>query len=331
MVLHDAAVFEKGLAGLATGAARGEVDFETVKENGRTITRGLVPGTPGVEVGWWSEGSHLVVVAGMNAVDSAVAVADGGANITASPLWNQYAVGDAGFEVTKVAWLDVATLRETFGGMPLPLPPDAERSREVTVDEVVSLLGLDELNVVTGRSGYKGRALWSEMDIVAPGPRQGLLSLSDQEAFTLQDLPPLPRDCTGFSATSFDLSRAYDTLLEIAYGAEEMFGEPGQVDGAMTQVHQRLGFDLKSGLLDPLGNVHTFSADTNQMPFGLGFGLTMEVDDQTQLRTSVDALLALLEEEVGSDVLVRRTEPGRSRDCRRGSRRRDALPRILHW
>ena len=71
-------------------------------------------------------------------------------------------------------------------------------------------------------------------------------------------------------------------------------------------VQERLGFDLKSGIFDPLGNIHTFYSDSNQMPFGLGFTLAVEVDDEERLRTSVDALLALLEEEAGSDVLVKR-------------------------
>ena len=36
-------------------------------------------------------------------------------------------------------------------------------------------------------------------------------------------------------------------------------------------VQERLGFDLKTGIFDPLGNIHTFYADSNQLPFGLGF------------------------------------------------------------
>ena len=309
-VFHDAAMFEEGLSQLATGAARGEIEFETTERDGRSITHGLVPRSPGVELGWWTEGDHLVVVVGMAAVDSAIAVADGEANITDHALWDQYVASDPGFTRTTVGWLDFAGLRERFGEMPLPTRPSEARPEGVTINDVLEVTGLDGLNSIVGRSGYKGRALWSEVNIDAPGPRRGLLSLSEQETFTLEDLPPMPEDCKAFAATSYDWAQIYDTLYEVAVGAEQLFApdETGRVEQTMAMVNEKIGFDLKTGLLEPLGNVHTGYADTAQGILGLGAGLVIAVDDADELRESMDKLLVVLQEEAGTDVDVERVD-----------------------
>lgn len=308
LVFHDAAMFEEGLGQLAVGASRGEIEFETTERNGRTVTHGLVPRTPGIELGWWSEGDHLVVVFGMAAVDSAIAVADGDANITAHPLWAEFVASDADFTRNMVGWLDFASLRESFGAMPLPTPPSDAQPEAVTINDLLELTGLDGLNSVVGRSGFKGRALWSEVNVDAPGPRRGLLSMSEQQTFTLDDLPPMPEGCSGFSATSFDWAQAYDTLLEVAIGAEQMFAadQQGRVEGTMAMVNERIGFDLKSGLLEPLGNIHTFYVDPSQGFFGFGVGFAVSVDDREQLNESMNALLQVLLEEAAGDVAIER-------------------------
>ncbi len=310
LVLHDAAPFEEGLSNLAKQASAGEINLETKEQNGRSVTRGLIPGTPGIEVGWWSEGSHLVVAAGIDAVHSALTVADGAANITANPLWQQYATGDSDFTVANVGWLDFATLRETFSDMTIPDSQNQGRPEGVTVGEVVTLLGLDGLNTFAGRSGYKGRALWSETNIDAPGPRTGLLSLVDQETFTLDDLPPLPSGSNAFGATSFDWAKTYDVLLEIGRDAEQMLNPQtvGQVDAALGQTEQFLGFNPRNDLFDALGDVHTIYADSAQIPFGLGFGVAVEVDDPDRLRESLDTLLALIQGQVHQYLSVRQVD-----------------------
>jgi len=308
LVLHNGAPLEDRLGPFAIGAARGQIDFETKQEGARKITRGLLPRTPGAELAWWSEKGHLVVVAGLNAVESAIAVADGGANITANPLWAKYAVDKPGFEVSTVSWLDVASIRQKFGGMPVPGLMKAEQKQPVTVNEAATLFGLDMLQVVAARSGYKDRALWSEMKIDAPSPRKGLLSLSDQEPIQLSDLPRLPHSTSGFAGSSFDWANAYDTLLTIAHGAEAWMPPPerGQIDAGLTKLKAKLGFDLKTDLLAALGNIHCVYADSGQIPFGLGFAVAVEVDDAVVLRKSVDRLLALLEQQTGGEVVVRR-------------------------
>lgn len=74
---------------------------------------------PGIEVGIWAEGEHLVIVAGMNNVDAGIAAASGEApNLTTNEVWKKYNYDADGFEFTSFSWLDFESLRKTFGQMP---------------------------------------------------------------------------------------------------------------------------------------------------------------------------------------------------------------------
>ncbi len=308
IVLHNAASLEEPAYELIQQAARGQLDFVTEEINGRTVTHGMIPDAP-VEFGWWQEGPHLCIAVGINAVESALAVASGDApNITSSPQWERYVAADLGFEVTTASWLNLAPAREMFGGMPVPLP-GAEPGNEITVMEVLEALGLQNLDAIAGVSGYKGRSLWSETYVEAPAPRTGLLSLMDSEPITLADLPPLPFGMDGFSASSMDCSKLYDVLLDIAYTVEGM-GPPqaaGSVDRALGNIEDTLGFDLKSGVFDHLGNVVCMYGDQRQS-FGLGFGLVVEVEDGDALQKSLEAMMALVQQEARGEFVVRHVE-----------------------
>jgi hypothetical protein len=310
LVLHEAAQFEPMLGQLAMNASRGEIQFETKKDGGRTITRGVIPNTPGVEIAWWSEKGHLVIVSGLNAVSAAVQVANGGPNITTDPLWAQYGAGKAEFEVTSVGWLDFATILNKVGGFPVPNLKKANAPGPVRVSELASVLGLDSLKSVAGRSGFKGPALWSEMNINASGERKGLLALVNQEPFTLSDLPPLPSSASGFAASSFNWAKAYDSILKVARDVAAYVPESksDDVDRAISKMRDAIGFDLREDLFASLGNVHCIYADSNQLPFGLGFGLAVEVRDAGKLRKSVDLLLTALEKRAGRNVSIRRSD-----------------------
>ena len=117
-------------------------------------------------------------------------------------------VADADFEVANVGWLDFQKLLETFGPMPLPQSRNETHPAGVSINQAAKVAGLDALQTIAARSGYKDRALWSELRVDAPGPRTGLLSLMDQATMTVGDLPPLPAESNGFSASSFDWTRA---------------------------------------------------------------------------------------------------------------------------
>lgn len=310
LVVHEAGKYEPGVMQLALMASRGEIQFIQTEKEGRNVTHGTLPQTPGAEIGWWAEGEHLVIVAGMQAVDSALQVAEGGPNITTNPLWAKYPVADANFEVANVGWLDFQALMTAFGPMPLPGSRNEKRPAGVSINEAAEIAGLDTLRTIAGRTGYKDRALWSEVQIDAPGTRRGLLSLVDQPPMSFSDLPSLPVGAAGFSATSFDWTQAYDTLLDVAKNVEALLppSEQGQIDAALAEAREKLGFDIRDDLLDPLGHVHCGYSDSNQAPLGLGMGLIVAVDDPDKLRSSIEKLLALVQQESRGQALVKHLE-----------------------
>ena len=177
-------------------------------------------------------------------------------------------------------------------------------------DDVLQIVGLNTLNSVVHRSGYKGRAIWSETDIEAPGPRTGLLALSDQEPISLADLPPLPQGANAFAANSFDWSRLYDALLDVAHGIEKIVPNagPGTVDNALAHVNEHLGINLRDELFGSLGHVNCAYADSGQVPFGLGFGLALEVKDAARLRKALNSVLDQAQQQAGPNLNVRRID-----------------------
>ncbi len=307
VVLHDAADLQGAVLQLINEASGGEVQTQESEVAGRAITRFLIPNVP-VEAGCWVEGSHLVVAAGIGALEQAVAIADGQTpNITNSPLWQQYRTA-ADFEVTSTGWLNVAELRERFGAMPVPMPPDARRDQPVRISEIMQALGLDTLERIAGRGGFQGKSCISETDIVAPAPRRGLLALMDQTSFTMEDLPPLPARFSGVWASSFDWAEAYSTILGVVENVADL-GPPraqADIDKGLGEIRRELGIDLKADLFEPLGDLACVYGDSGQGWFGMGFGLTVQVDDADRLRTTVNQLLAVLEREARGDVNVRR-------------------------
>ena len=305
IVLHKAAKYEPMLSGLARNfgffiAAQ----FEQQDVNDRAVTSAVIPNTPGIEVGIWAEGEHLIVVGGMNAVSTGISVATGESpNLTTNELWKKYNYDTEGFETTSVAWLDFAALRAKFGEMPLPVPGKS-------VDDVLKTVGLHNLDTVAYQYGYKGRSLWSEAVIEVDGPRTGLLALTDQKPMTLDDLPPLPAGTNGFNAMRIDSSAMWDTLTQLAREAVA-FGPPqaaGQVEGVLANLPHMIGFDPKADLLDALGDVACIFADPDQGFLGTGMGVMVSVKDAEKLEATIEKLLQMGEQASRGQFKVHRSD-----------------------
>jgi hypothetical protein len=314
VVFHKASNLKDGLGKVGDAISqnsRGQVQFSTKQIQSRSVTSAVIPTDLGIpiEVGWWVEGEHLVFVVGVNAVESAVTVAAGGApNLSTSAVWKKQSAKGDGFEQTTLGWLDFAILRERFAGMPLPpMGPDAPQR---SVNDILKALGLGTLETIVCKSGYKGRSMWSETQVVAPGPKRGLLALADQKPITMDDLPPIPFGTNGFYASSLDWSKLYDDLITVVTDVAKL-GPPdvaGQVDGMIGALPQMLGFDLKTDLLDPLGNIVCIYGDTRQGFFGMGTGLVLKVDDAAKLRSTIDTILARITAMTGGNLGVIRAE-----------------------
>ncbi len=198
VVFHQGGKFQETLSQFIKQATQGDVEFASKTVSGRKVTSGVIKDSPGVEIGWWNEGQHLIFVAGLNAVENAISVASGKSpNITKHPLWTKYRKTDEAFELTSLSWLDLGSLGKTYGEMPIPqTSPDAPKLK---VNDVIATVGLDNAGALVSRSGFKGEAMWSETLLEVNGPRKGLLAYASDKSITLKDLPPLPCGQLGLS------------------------------------------------------------------------------------------------------------------------------------
>jgi hypothetical protein len=293
------------------------VQVESQEIDGRQISTFIIPDSPSIELGWWKEGEHLMVAAGVNALSTAVAVASGELpNITANPLWKEFGPESVDFDMTGLSWLDIGRLRDTFGQMSIPRPIPAPDGQPLTVNVIAKVAGLDNLGAAISQSGYKGKALWSETVLQVDGEKRGLLALGDHETSTIDRLPPLPADTTTFAAGSFSLSKFYDDLLKIVRDTAKL-GPPQfaqQIEQGIETAPQIIGFDPKTDLFDSLGNVTTFYLDSSQgFYFGLGgIAVATEVKDAEKLRRTLDHILLMAEAASGGDFsTVRKEKHGR--------------------
>ncbi|MCH8998982.1 MAG: hypothetical protein IID48_12085 [Proteobacteria bacterium] len=186
----------------------------------------------------------------------------------------------------------------------------------IKVNDVLKALGLDTVGSLVCRSGFKGKALWSETTLEAPGPRRGLLAYWDQKPITLNDLPPLPFGQNGFYACSVDWSKFYDTTITIARDLAKLGPEEiaVQIEGGIQGLPVIIGFDPKTELFDPLGNVFCCYSDTRQGILGLGAGVVIKVDDADTLRQTLMNLVGMAAEQTTADELTVTTTKKQGRD-----------------
>ncbi|GAB4136092.1 MAG: hypothetical protein Tsb009_02990 [Planctomycetaceae bacterium] len=293
LVLHDGADLQADISKAITKAVGNKLKFEEKEINGRTVTRTLIPAPVpfDLEFGWWSEGKHLVIALGGNAIQSAIDTARGQrANITTNPLWKKYRGGKTDFEVSTVGWFDLGKLRSYFGGMPIPAPG---AQRGLTVNKVLKTLGLHNVGAIVTQAGYRERALWSQTTLEAPGKKTGLLALLDQPSISFDDLPPLPQHTNGFYACSIDWSKSYTQLLSLIKNVAKLGPENAavQAEVLIDRIPAIAGFDPKPDLLDALGNVTCLYGDPGQGAFGMGAGVVIQVKDAKKLRNTLNDIL----------------------------------------
>ena len=193
---------------------------------------------------------------------------------------------------------------------------EGEAPKMIKVNDVLKALGLDTVGSIVSRSGFKGKALWSETTLEAPGPRRGLLAYWDQKPITLNDLPPLPFGQNGFYACSVDWSKFYETTTTIVSDVAKLGPDDisAQVEGGIQGLPFIIGFDPKKELFDPLGDVFCCYSDTRQGILGLGAGVVVKVDDAATLKQTLMKLVGMVAEQTSAEELTVETTKKQGRD-----------------
>jgi hypothetical protein len=262
---------------------------ETLTMKGRKISRFDVPALPGLEFGLWQEGPHFVLAFGVGVIDLVIDCAAGERpNVTSSEKWTQFRDQQVDFTTGNLIWCDWQVVREYYGEFPIPVPSP----NPVAVKDIVALLGLDQLQQIEIRSGYKGKALWSESSYAGLG--------NPDQQLTLQDLPPLPSKFTSFAAMRVDSSQLFNTLIKQGGKAAQLMGEEDQWNAVLSQLPAMLGFDVDQDFLRHLGNVACVYDDANGGVFGMGAALCISLKNpeavQAFLSAQMDRLEALEEQ-----------------------------------
>ena len=293
-MLHEGADLADDIGKAVNKSAGQFVNFQKKKVSGRSVTYSEFP-VPGTafefEIGWWTEGKHLVVAAGVDAIAGIIAVADGQRpSLTKSALWKKYRVDKADFEVAAVGWFDMGALRNMVGKMPVPVPG---AQQGLTVNKVLSTIGLQNVGAVVCRTGYRGRALWSQTTLEAPGKKTGLVGLVAQKSIGFSDLPPLPQKTNAFYACSLDWSKSFAGVTKLIKDTAKLGPQQAadQAEVIIDQIPALIGFDPATDLFGALGNVSCIYVDPGQAPFGIGAAAVIEVKDAKKLRNTFNEVL----------------------------------------
>ena len=295
-VLHGAADFAPMVIQLIERADESFMEtVQTRSEDGRSISFAYV-GPPGMEfeVAWWAEGGHLVLAAGVEAASQVIATSEGKQpNATQHRLWKELH-GDQGFTVTHLGWLDTKSLLEQFGEMPFPERLGEQR---VTISQFADMLGVADLEAMTGVGGFKNEVTWANLTVVAPEPRKGLLKLLNQRTINFDELPPIPPETDNMMAFAFDIKGAVDTVLETAQTLTTFMGEDEQAafDREFEKFQQMIGGHPRDIFSAGLGDLCCIYNDPSSMPIPIGIGpvLVNKVQDRDTLQDSIDRVIEL--------------------------------------
>ena len=308
LVLHGAADLEPQIAALLA------VPLQTANPtqatiSGRKVTQIAIPQSDGYEVGWWTDGGHLVLASGKQAIESAIDVAEGKApNLTTNPEVKKLRTSKD-FDVVSVALLDLKALLGHVEQLNIPPLPNSDKE-PVPVAEVLRVLGLDRVGQVQGRWGFKGAAIWSETTLQAPAPRAGILAQFDQQQLTMKELPPFPKGCEFFSVMQLDVSKLTDAVLTWGKLAHEAFAPPDTptIDELLEKVKEQAGVDIVEDVLHPLGDTLAMYVDPAASGLIPAVAFLFDVDEADKLKAALKKLEALGTQLAGDNAKFRTKE-----------------------
>ncbi|NNJ25107.1 DUF1559 domain-containing protein [Alienimonas chondri] len=304
VVLPGAADEVEAVLSQTTQEERDMLQLRQVEMNGVTVTAGNIPGAPPFyNFGLWRVGEHLVAAAGPGAVEAASAVSAGdGEALSTLPL-----AESTPDDALVAGWLDFAAVADRFGEFPA-YEADWRDEGQVTVNEVLTSLGLDALAGFRGSLSVDGKALRSDAEWTLRGAPRGLLAALDPSPITMDDLPPMPAEVGAFAAGSVDFDRIYDgvveALAELAKLQRPESQERALMENPSTMLNDLAWFDVRASLLEPLGNVAAVYSDpADGGLFGLGGVVAVSVDDAAALRAGLQRF---------NDRILRELPPGAS-------------------
>jgi hypothetical protein len=282
-----------GALRLAIGLSGGEIKER--KLAGRTVSSLELPP---VNLAWWVEGKHAVVVL---STDNPEAIVKNAASrertLTDQALFQRVAAFKK-FETNARAFVDVSAFVQM----------GAQRGKEVS--KLLDDLGLMGLRSLVLYSGFEARAERGLIEWTMPGTRKGLLTLLSGKPFQLSDVPPLPPDVVNWSMSNLDTAAVYDAAYK---AAEQIVGlispeDMPKIKEFVKRANQLLGVDLRKDLLGSLGD--RFGSYTSPADGPLFFGQTLlfKVKDADKLDGSLEQIIKNLGAASGKQVRIKKRD-----------------------
>ncbi len=261
---------------------------------------------------WWVEKGDLVLAHKSIVHDIEAVLAGKQPSAVDHPLRVELAKAGDVFQPAAIGFFDMAALR---------LPEQAAQ------------LGLDGLKRFELRFAFQDDALVTELKVVAPEPRRGLLTLFDQAPFAIDSLPPLPAGTTGFTAFALDPAMVYDQVNNLL----SVTGLKSQVGTGLPLVLADRGFELRRDLCARLGPKFAFYAqapakeDTetvaamwvNQLA---GWTFSAQVRDEQAVAGAIDPLIVVVNQTIKRQLQLlqrrRLVNPGWTVEVRKLAERR---------
>jgi hypothetical protein len=171
----------------------------------------------------------------------------------------------------------------------------ATAAKPITLKQVVTAFGLETVQHYSWQSGYKGRALWSESFLSAPGPKTGLLAFTEQPAIHFNQLPPLPKNTVSFSATSIELKNVVDSSLQLVKSiVPSIGGVPAETLNTEIADWRKENGALVEDVTASLDSLVCLYNDGTNGPMTFGPVLVWKVKDAARLRRGLDQCVAIL-------------------------------------
>jgi hypothetical protein len=246
---------------------------------------------------WWAEGQHFVLSLATEPADTMVKnmTAPAGPRLTDNPLFKRLQAMKK-FETSARGFLDVPGLAKLAGTVHKDVP------------KLLDDLGVGGVQSVAFWSGFDGPAERLLVELDAPGPRKGLLTLFGGKPFRLGDVPALPPDVVSWQMTNLDAGAAWDVVVK---GYEDVLRLASPKDVAdyqagLQKVNETLGFDLRKELLGALGDRFVLYNTPSDGPLSLGGTMLFKVRDAEKLQASLDQLARSLGKLAGVEVRIKK-------------------------
>jgi hypothetical protein len=254
--------------------AKDRMEVKETEVSGRTVYQ--VQGTEPVHVAFWKEGKEAVLIAGIDSPADLIKRWEGkGPRITDNVLYKKVTAFKE-FTPALRGYVDVAAcakIGKQAGGDP--------------AEKVIAELGVDGFKDLTFYHGFEGEATRTLVAWEVPGPRKGLAKLVSGKPFSLDELPVLPSNLTGFTAMRFDALAFYDGVVELL----EKLLPPEQgkmVRPNIIKANLALGVNIRDDILANLGSLVVSYTAPGDGPLLLGQTLLIQVKDASKLQAALD-------------------------------------------